>query len=146
MKILLGIDDSVYSQAAVEFLRKMTWPKETKVVVVSVLQSMAAAYSEVYVPVALPAEALEEERRVHQELVSDAERLLLGDNLATTSKVLEGDPRVVLVDEARNTKADLLVVGSHGRTGLAKLLMGSVAQHVVTHAPCSVLVVKQDKR
>jgi nucleotide-binding universal stress UspA family protein len=38
--------------------------------------------------------------------------------------------------------ADLVVVGSHGRTGLAKLVLGSVASHVVTHAPCSVLVVK----
>ena len=55
---------------------------------------------------------------------------------------MRGDPRDVLVDTARNLHADLLVVGSHGRTGLAKLVLGSVAAHVVTHAPCSVLVVK----
>ena len=41
--------------------------------------------------------------------------------------------------------ADLVVVGSHGRTGLGKLLMGSVASHVVSHAPCTVMVVKAKK-
>jgi universal stress protein A len=46
------------------------------------------------------------------------------------------------VDEARREKADLIVVGSHGRSGMAKLLLGSVAAHVVSHAPCSVLVVR----
>jgi nucleotide-binding universal stress UspA family protein len=57
--------------------------------------------------------------------------------------VLQGDPREMLIEEARSERADLVVVGSHGRTGLDRLLMGSVASHVVTHAPCSVLVVKE---
>jgi nucleotide-binding universal stress UspA family protein len=47
------------------------------------------------------------------------------------------------VEFVRAERADLLVVGSHGRTGLAKLMLGSVSSHTMTHAPCSVLVVKQ---
>jgi hypothetical protein len=43
---------------------------------------------------------------------------------------------------ARAERSDLVVVGSHGRSGLSRLLIGSVASHVVIHAPCSVLVVK----
>jgi nucleotide-binding universal stress UspA family protein len=54
-----------------------------------------------------------------------------------------GDPRSVLIEAARREKSDLLVIGSHGRSGMAKLLLGSVASHVVGHAPCSVLVVKR---
>jgi len=52
----------------------------------------------------------------------------------------------VLVDVARREGIDLLVVGSHGRTGLGKLLMGSVAAHVVGHAGCNVLVVRLDSK
>jgi len=60
--------------------------------------------------------------------------------------MVPGDPRSALVDEARQEHADLIVVGSHGRSGLSKLLLGSVASHVVAHAPCSVLVVKAPDR
>ena len=49
---------------------------------------------------------------------------------------------MLILEIAHAEHADLIVVGSHGRTGLPKLIMGSVASHIVTHAPCSVLVVK----
>jgi nucleotide-binding universal stress UspA family protein len=78
-----------------------------------------------------------------QDLVSNAERTLQGAGLSTQAMVLDGDPREALVEAAKSERADLLVVGSHGRTGLAKLLMGSVASHVVAHAPCTVTVVKR---
>jgi nucleotide-binding universal stress UspA family protein len=57
--------------------------------------------------------------------------------------MIQGDPRSTLVEEARRTGADLLVVGSHGRSGLSKLVLGSVAAYVASHAPCSVLIVKR---
>jgi len=54
---------------------------------------------------------------------------------------LDGDPATCIVDVAEATKAGLVVVGTRGRTGLARLLLGSVARNVLHHAPCSVLVV-----
>jgi nucleotide-binding universal stress UspA family protein len=54
--------------------------------------------------------------------------------------VTEGSPARTLLDEARG--ADLLVVGSRGRGGFAGLLLGSVSQHCVHHAPCPVVVVR----
>jgi len=56
--------------------------------------------------------------------------------------VLEGDPATEIVALARDTGADLIVMGTHGRTGLGRLLMGSVAELVVRRAPCPVLTVK----
>ncbi len=146
MKILLGIDDSAHSRAAIEFVRKTAWPTDTEVVVLSVVQPVTAVYSEIYVPAILPAEITEDLVRAHHKLASDAEQLLKSDQLRLRSKVLQGDPRAAIVDAAHDEQADLVVVGSHGRTGLAKLFMGSVAQHVVTHAPCSVLVVKLQRK
>jgi len=51
-----------------------------------------------------------------------------------------GDPAHEIVQAASDWKADLIVIGSRGRTGLARLLLGSVARKVVAHAPCSVLI------
>jgi nucleotide-binding universal stress UspA family protein len=58
---------------------------------------------------------------------------------------LEGDPASEIVRYAVDTGIDLIVMGTHGRTGLERLLMGSVAEKVMREAPCSVLVVKLPK-
>lgn len=55
---------------------------------------------------------------------------------------LEGDPATEIVRYATDRGVDLIVMGTHGRTGLERLLMGSVAEKVMREAPCSVLVVK----
>lgn len=145
MNILIGVDDSPHSRAAIEFVRKMAWPANTRVIVLSVVQPVAAPSVEVYAPIVLPPEAMEGVIRMHQDIVSNAEQTLLTACLITETRVLQGDARTTLIQVAHDERIDLIVVGSHGRTGLAKLLIGSVASHVVTHAPCSVLVVKLEK-
>jgi nucleotide-binding universal stress UspA family protein len=59
--------------------------------------------------------------------------------------LLEGDPATEIVRYAADAGIDLIVMGTHGRTGLERLLMGSVAEKVMREAPCSVLVVKLPK-
>jgi nucleotide-binding universal stress UspA family protein len=54
----------------------------------------------------------------------------------------EGDPVTEILSAAREAGADLIVMGTHGRTGLGRLLMGSVAEHVVRHATCPVVTVR----
>jgi len=58
---------------------------------------------------------------------------------------LEGDPAEEIVRYGRDAGADVIVMGTHGRTGLERLLMGSVAERVLRDAPCSVRVVKLPK-
>jgi nucleotide-binding universal stress UspA family protein len=60
---------------------------------------------------------------------------------ATTWNVREGDPARAIVDEAEARHADLIVMGTRGLTGFDRLVLGSVARNVLTHAHCSVLVV-----
>jgi nucleotide-binding universal stress UspA family protein len=88
---------------------------------------------------------LKELTELHTQWVASAVRTLQSAGLKTQSRVPQGDPRESLVKIAKEEDADLIVMGSHGRTGLDKLLLGSVASHVVAHAPCSVLVVKPKK-
>ena len=143
MKILIGVDDSKHSQKALEFVKQMKWPEGTRVLVVSAVREILPVYSEVYVPPASYSERLMDDLfKHHQEMASDAEKELRDAGFKTEAKVLQGDPRAVIVDLARTERADLIVVGSHGRTGLSKILIGSVASHIVAHAPCSVMVVK----
>ncbi len=57
--------------------------------------------------------------------------------------MVHGQPWQEIIDIARKHKATLIVMGTHGRTGLQHLLLGSVAERVVRHAPCSVLTVRE---
>jgi nucleotide-binding universal stress UspA family protein len=144
MRILLALDDSPHSRRALERVREMQWPAGTTVSVVSAVRvAPVLAYAEFQTPGTLPVEPVFEDRvHVHEALVRHAEGILRGSGLQVQGRVLHGDAREAIVDAARREKADLIVMGSHGRTGLARLLMGSVAAHVVAHAPCDVLVVR----
>jgi nucleotide-binding universal stress UspA family protein len=91
--------------------------------------------------------SLEEANR---QITKQAEQLTrkIGEAVRASGLTVEmvvrrGDPRSVILEEAKEWDADLIVVGSHGYTGIKRLLLGSVAQSVVSHAPCSVEVVRQ---
>jgi general stress protein 26 len=86
----------------------------------------------------------------NRELTERAEQLtariaesLDDTDLKTEPLVRHGDPRSVIVEVAKEWGADLIVIGTHEYTGLKRLLLGSVTQSVVSHAPCSVEVVRQ---
>lgn len=63
-------------------------------------------------------------------------------NMKIRHELVRGDPATEIVRLANDNKADLIVMGSHGRSGLSRLLLGSVAEKVLRTAPCPVLTVK----
>lgn len=73
------------------------------------------------------------------ELKSEAERAGVNAEIY----VREGEPYKVIVELASNVKAGIIIMGSHGRTGLIKIFMGSVTSRVIGHAPCPVMVVNK---
>lgn len=147
MKVLIGVDDSPHSRAALEYVKGMKWPPGARFIVLAACQPQVIAYSMADVGVASWMQTAEGERvKEHQELAARVERELQSAGLATEARVVQSDPREALITTATAENVDLLVVGSHGRSGLEKLLMGSVASHVVTHAPCTVMVVKLRRR
>lgn len=143
MKVLIGVDDSPCSQAALDYVRKTPWPEGTTVVIVSSVALPRSAALATAAPAGFePGPWLDALTKAHEEVLSRDGKLLESAGLEVESHLLQGDPGERLIEEARQRDIDLIVVGSHGRTGLGKLVMGSVASHVVTHAPCSVLVVR----
>ncbi|MBK8254720.1 MAG: universal stress protein [Polyangiaceae bacterium] len=88
--------------------------------------------------VSIPQEKMDEMRKLASETLS-----ALGGP-GSTPHVVDGSPKRAIVSTAESIGADLIVVGTHGRTGLARMALGSVAEGVVQGASCSVLVVRPD--
>ena len=87
--------------------------------------------------VALRKQATDTVERAIQTLKSK-----VNQTIAIDGQVMPGSPRVVILDEAEDWDADLIVVGSHGYRAWERFLLGSVSQSVVSHAKCSVEVVR----
>jgi nucleotide-binding universal stress UspA family protein len=142
----------------------MTWlPKERVVVptdfseeslqAVDTALGIVASPSGIHVIHVLP-ELVVLEPSVAWTLIDDADRLRATENRLRAAfeseryqgvefKVLIGDPGHLIADYAQDVKADLIVLPSHGRTGLKRMLIGSVAERVVRLAHCPVLVIRK---
>ncbi|HEY8188630.1 MAG TPA: universal stress protein [Pyrinomonadaceae bacterium] len=146
MKILLAVDSSEYSAAATKEVAKRPWPTRSTVRVLSVAEPLPPPAAELWYDNRGILDAAQREMRQNSiELSRTSSTELRRKGLKIESVVRDGHPRTAIVDEAEKWRADLIVMGSHGRTGLTRLLLGSVAQYVVGHAPCSVEVVRQKK-
>jgi len=136
MKLLLAIDNSDYSAAAVREVAMRPWPPNTMVRVLSVVEPVTPPAAELWYDAGGSLERVQQEmtKRATQLTTSTAETLRQ-KGLTVDSAVRDGDARSVIVDEARNWPADLIVLGSHGYTGIKRLLLGCVSLSVVCHAP-----------
>ncbi len=143
MRILLAVDDSLHSQRAVEFVAQMRWPAGSRIVVVSVMPPPLPVSSALDAPTAAePLRVHEEDRLRHEQLIARVQERLWSVGFPVEARLLEGDPREQILELVERESVNLLILGSHGRTGIARLLLGSVSSHAVAHSPCSVLVVK----
>jgi nucleotide-binding universal stress UspA family protein len=141
MKVIIGVDNSPYSDAAIRYISEAIWPKGTSVLAISAMPPLLILPGEALAPEAI-AKYVGQQEQSHKRVAERAAQRLSEAGLDTKGVVKQGDPRTVLEETARSEQADLIVVGSHGRSGIKKLILGSVADHVVAHAPCPVLVVK----
>jgi nucleotide-binding universal stress UspA family protein len=88
-----------------------------------------------------------EPEQYHEELAESLCKIEADDPKVCVERrlIFGGDPAVEIVQVARQIPCDLIVLGTHGRTGLGHLLMGSVAERVVRAAPCPVVAVKSPR-
>jgi nucleotide-binding universal stress UspA family protein len=146
MKILLAVDGSPFSQAAVEEVIRLPWPLGSEVRVLSVIHPLPyiPALDPAFTSAAAHLESLKEERdrASHDIDKADNEIRQSAPNLKVSCEALEGSPKKMIVEAAEVWGADLIVMGSHGHGPADRFLLGSVAQNVVLHAPCSVYIVR----
>jgi nucleotide-binding universal stress UspA family protein len=144
MKILLAIDGSSCSDAAVREVARRPWPPGSVVKVLTVLEVPVAPTAEAWALPLTYAEEMEAAlRKQGENIVNRALQQLKSNTALSADAVLApGSPRPVILDEAESWGADLIVVGSHGYGLWKRFLLGSVSQAVVSHAKCSVQVVR----
>lgn len=149
-KILLATDGSECAKVAARSIAERPWPARTVVRILSAVApfqpavSAGMAYFEETQAMEL-AQMVESEMQTRaREIIDDAEAILRQARALgiERSEPISGDPKRVIVEEASKWEAKMIVVGSHGRRGFDRLMMGSVSEFVTTHAQCSVEVIR----
>jgi len=144
MKLLLAVDGSKYADAAAQALASLMKAQNTEVLVLQVIEpriystppQMAAGYEPEQ------AEYLKEKSQEAHKSVDRTADLLRAAGFRVNTRVVEGEPRTTILDVAAEWKAELIVLGSHGRKGLERFVLGSVAEAVARNAYASVLIVR----
>ncbi|MBK9156231.1 MAG: universal stress protein [Chloracidobacterium sp.] len=147
MKVLFATDGGKQCEAAAEALIRLTFQAGDELKIISVVDMALPMAIDIYGGFLPDTTELEKTARENASKVVEesAEKVKesLGENSPTISTdILFGSPDSRIVETAEEWKADLIVVGSHGYNRWERLLLGSVSDSVVHHAPCSVLVVR----
>lgn len=140
MKVLMGVDDPKHAEEIVRAFAARFRAENVEALVLHVLWPMGvSALPEMTIGYAPEVEDL---KKPAQELVERVAEQLRGADFKAETAVEVGDVRERILDSAEAWHADLIVVGSHGRRGIQRFLLGSVAESVARHAQCSVLIVR----
>lgn len=133
-KIVMAVDHRSRAEEMEKFLHQFALPPGAELKVVHAIEPIEAI-------AAWPSEQYTKEA---EQLVDWVTKRLSAafPQLKVQGAVLEGFATEQIVDVAQAWGADLIVVGSHGKRGMTRFLMGSVSSAVVSHAPCSVLVLR----
>lgn len=135
--ILVPIDFSDAADQALSVAKSMARDHRARLVLLTVPPPQPQApISEMYVPEFDDVRLIENSRR---QLNSLADSIV---DIPVEKRLIVGSPGNSIVDVAKECHADLIVMGTHGRSGLSRLILGSVAEHVLRHAPCPVLTIK----
>jgi nucleotide-binding universal stress UspA family protein len=144
-KILLATDGSNFSEDAAQAVARRPWLPGSEVNIVSVVElNVAPLHAPIFDSDAI--EASRAEAMAHaQQAIMQAEAMITGAGTKTMETVLLPTASVkdLILNEAKKWGADLIVLGSHGRQGLKRFLIGSVSEAVAVHAACSVEVVRK---
>jgi len=137
-KILVGTDFSPYSEKAVDYAVQLANEFGAKIVLVHVIESFGYSVTDSMTVVghdkALTVTA--------KALLDNLKKQLMEEGLSVNGHLADGTPYREIIKKAKEEAVDLIVVGTHGRSGVEHLLIGSVAEKVVRAAHCPVLTVR----
>ena len=142
-QILVPVDFSECSRKALRYAVPMARQFDAGLSLVYVVQ-LAYAFGE-FGPTDYPAMEVDMKAEAERQLGELAAQEI-GTSVPFTTRVRVGRPATEIVEAARQLESDLIIIATHGHTGLRHVLLGSVAENVVRHAPCPVLTVRQHER
>jgi len=141
-KILVAIDFSKESTLAAKFAVSLAQEFKTKLYVLHVLTPFPSS-------LAIDLPDVEKFRRQYMEKADEDLRQVIPKKIKEMMEVEEileiGEPHNAIVEKAKELDVDIIVIATQGRTGLAHIMVGSVAERVVRHAPCPVFAIRNPK-
>ena len=138
-RLLVAADFSASSKAALRAAAALAKRLNARVVLVHAAETSGSLQSG---PLRVDEPSQKRYAQQFQKMISASR----ADEVITDKVVITGNPVEVILDQAKPRKADLIVVGTHGRRGMKRLMLGSVAEAVVRRASCPVFVVKTQVR
>ena len=150
MKVLFATDGTPYSECALETIAKFNFTADDELKVISVVDMAVPLAVDIYAgylpsTFELERSAKENAERIVAETKEKIQSLFPNITFVLTTETLIGSPENKIVETANRMNADLIIVGSHGYNRLERMLLGSVSDSVIHHAPCSVLVIRTAK-
>jgi nucleotide-binding universal stress UspA family protein len=135
-KILVATDGSEYSRRAMVKAVDFAESYDARLNVVSIVEIASEIYS-------IAPQVVEEKVKKTEEYIAGIQKLADSHGIQSRGFVRDSEePYKIITEIAQKEQIGVIVMGSHGRTGLKRFLMGSTAERVIAHAPCPVLVVK----
>jgi nucleotide-binding universal stress UspA family protein len=141
-KILYATDFSKASERALEEAVRLARQNKTEILVVHVIEPVQYVAGEEFASGEIYTKLEEISKREAQASLAKVMQKLKKSKVGAQSLLLRGSAHDQIVKAAKSKKAGMIVIGTHGRTGLAKFFMGSVAGKVVSSATCPVVTVR----
>lgn len=150
MKILVATDGTEYSREVLDAVLKYNLSDGDDIKVISVVDMGVPMSVDLYggfLPATIEIEAAvrENAEKTVKQAGQQIKDKISNDKIVVSTETLSGSPESRIVETAEAMSADIIIVGSHGYNRWERLLLGSVSDSVVHHAPCSVLVVRSKK-
>jgi nucleotide-binding universal stress UspA family protein len=134
------------SQAAIDEVCARPWPENTEVKVLTVVFVRGPAFDPILLTLAIHELLMDKARKVAPEILEKAANQIRerAPGLKVETRTVEEEPpKQAIVEKAERWGADLIMIGSHGYGPAKRFLLGSTAQAVTLHAPCSVEIVRR---
>lgn len=140
--ILAPTDFSPHSEVGLRYACSLAERFGAKLHVLHILSEVVPVGPDPMIAPVLPPEYYSESEAQSREALKDALKPEWGRPVAVETAVKWGNPVEVVIEYARNMQVDLIVIATHGRTGLSHVLLGSVAERIVREGPCPVLTIR----
>lgn len=144
MKVLVAVDEQEYANAIAEFVINHGWPSNTEFIVLSVVEPLKVGNAMAVLPGPILDE-IAEDRFESAKVVVKATASVIQKHCpeaAVKEEFVEGFPADEIIKMAKTEQVNLIVIGSHGRSGFKRMILGSVSLAVVSRASCSVTVIR----
>lgn len=145
-KILCPVDFSESSDHAMRYALAFSETYQAELIFVHVMDYATLDMPDYPSVIEFSANIIEQMKEIFEKRLEELTEIEKKEYENISSRLVSGTPFYEIINLAKEEKVDLIVIGTHGRTGLAHVLMGSVAEKVVRKAPCPVLTVKHPEQ